>query len=151
MRVSLLLAALIVLATGASAAAQMGGADTLPTRAFPKPDRPVASIVSPIWHSEDERDAVKEVPQVIRLLGIEPGMTVADIGAGSGYYVTRLSPLLGPSGRLIAEDITPAYLRSLEATVRRLHLTNVTVTSGEPPHPAAAARAGPRDPDPYVP
>jgi hypothetical protein len=49
----------------ASIAAQPAGADTLPVRAF---------IVSPIWHGEDERDAAKEVPQAIRLLGIEPGM-----------------------------------------------------------------------------
>jgi predicted methyltransferase len=115
--------------------------DALPAKAFPKPDRPVASIVSPIWHSEDERDAAKEVPQAVRLLGIEPGMTVADIGAGSGYYVTRLSPLLGSSGRLIAEDITPAYLRLLEAKVRDLHLANVTIVKGEPADPKLPPRA----------
>jgi SAM-dependent methyltransferase len=125
----------------ASAAAQPASLDTLPAEAFPKPDRPVASIVSPIWHSEDERDAAKEVQQAARLLGIEPGMTVADIGAGSGYYVTRLSPLLGPSGRIIAEDVTPAYLHLLEAKVRDLHLTNVTVTSGEPADPKLPPRA----------
>jgi hypothetical protein len=43
-----------------------------PAEAFPKPERPVADIVNPIWH------------------GIKPGMTVADIGAGSGYYVVVL-------------------------------------------------------------
>ena len=127
--------AICLCAAMASAAAQPASADTLPPEAFPKPDRPVASIVSPIWHSEDQRDAAKEVPQAVRLLGIEPGMTVADIGAGNGYYVTRLSPLLGPTGRMFAEDITPAYLRLLEAKVRDLHLTNVTVTTGEPGDP----------------
>jgi hypothetical protein len=63
-----------------------------PAAAFPKPARPVAAIVSPIWHDEDERDAAGEPDQLIRLLGIKSGMTVADIGAGSGYYVVRLSP-----------------------------------------------------------
>jgi predicted methyltransferase len=120
---------------------QPAGAEALPAKAFPKPDRPVASIVSPIWHSEGERDAAKEVPQAVRLLGIERGMTVADIGAGSGYYVTRLSPLLGPSGRIIAEDVTPAYLHLLEAKVRDLHLTNVTVTTGEPGDPKLPPRS----------
>jgi predicted methyltransferase len=123
------------------AAAAPASTDTLPAKAFPRPDRPVASIVSPIWHSEDERDAAKEVPQAVRLLGIEPGMTVGDIGAGSGYYVTRLSPLLGSSGRLIAEDITPAYLRLLEAKVRDLHLTNVTIVKGEPADPKLPPRS----------
>jgi len=62
-----------------------------PAEAFPKPERPVADIVSPIWHGEKERDAAGEPRQLVRLLGIKPGMTVADIGAGSGYYVVRLA------------------------------------------------------------
>src|SRR5271169_6577739 len=64
-----------------------------PAAAFPKPDRPVADIVSPIWHSEKERDDAGEPRQLVRLLGVKPGMTIADIGAGSGYYVVRLAPI----------------------------------------------------------
>jgi hypothetical protein len=55
-----------------------------PAVAFPNPNRPLADIVSPIWHSEKERDRAGELGQVVRLLGIESGMTVADVGAGSG-------------------------------------------------------------------
>jgi predicted methyltransferase len=55
-----------------------------PAIAFPKPDRPVADIVSPIWHDEKERDNASEPTQLVRLLSIKSGMTVADIGAGSG-------------------------------------------------------------------
>src|SRR5271168_4544437 len=84
-----------------------------PAEAFPKPDRPVADIVSPIWRGEKERDAAGEPQQLVRLLGIKPGMTVADIGAGSGYYVARLAPIVGPNGRIIAEDVDPEYLRGL--------------------------------------
>jgi hypothetical protein len=73
-----------------------------PASAFPNPDRPVADIVSPIWHSEKERDVAGEPRQLVRLLGIKSRMTVADIGAGSGYYVVRLSPIVGPHGRIIA-------------------------------------------------
>jgi hypothetical protein len=51
-----------------------------PAGAFPKPDRPVADIVSPSWHNEKERDDAGEPRQVVRLLGIKSGMTVADIG-----------------------------------------------------------------------
>jgi predicted methyltransferase len=138
-----LAAAIFLLSSLAGAGAQTSDAK-IPAGAFPKPDRPVASIVSPIWHNEDERDAAKEVPQTVKLLGIEPGMTVADIGAGSGYYVTRLSPLLGSSGHLIAEDITPAYLRLLQAKVRDLHLSNVTVTAGEPDDPKLPPRSADR-------
>src|ERR1700745_1338511 len=84
-----------------------------PADAFPKPERPVADIISPIWHDEKERDAAGEPRQLVRLLGIKPGMTVADIGAGSGYYVVRLAPIVGSSGRIIAQDVRSDYLRSL--------------------------------------
>ena len=106
-----------------------------PARAFPKPDRPVADIVSPIWHDEKERDAAGEPEQLVRLLGIGPGMTVADVGAGSGYYVVRLSPIVGPDGRIFAEDVMPEYLRSLRKRVGDLGLHNVTISRGEPHDP----------------
>ena len=43
----------------------------VPAVAFPKPDRPVADIVSPIWHDEKERDDAGEPGQLVRLLGIK--------------------------------------------------------------------------------
>ncbi|CAA2157695.1 Ubiquinone/menaquinone biosynthesis C-methyltransferase UbiE [Methylobacterium brachiatum] len=100
-----------------------------PASAFPKPDRPVAEIVAPQWSSEAERDKAGEFDAVARGMSIAPGETVADIGAGSGYYVTRLSPRVGPGGKVLAEDVTPAYLASLERRVKGLD--NVTVVRGE--------------------
>lgn len=98
---------------------------------FPKPDRPVADIISPIWHSEKERDKAGEPDQIVRLLGIRPGMTVADIGAGSGYLTVRLSPVVGPRGRILAQDIEPSYLKGLVQRVKKLGLKNVTIGLGE--------------------
>jgi SAM-dependent methyltransferase len=106
-----------------------------PASAFPKPDRPVADIVSPIWHDEKERDNAGEPRQLVRLLGINSGMTIADIGAGSGYYVVRLSPIVGPHGRIIAEDVVPEYLQDLRSRVHDLGLQNVTISLGEPHDP----------------
>jgi SAM-dependent methyltransferase len=110
-----------------------------PRVAFPKPDRPVAGIVSPIWHDERERDDADEPGQLVRLLGIKSGMTVADIGAGSGYYVVRLSPIVGLNGRIIAQDVVPKYLRSLRKRVRDLGLKNVAISLGEPHDPRLPA------------
>jgi ubiquinone/menaquinone biosynthesis C-methylase UbiE len=62
-------------------------------------------------------------------------MTVADLGAGSGYYAVRLSPIVGSNGRIIAEDVVPEYLHGLRKRVRDLGLQNVTVTLGEPHDP----------------
>ena len=111
----------------------------VPAVAFPKPDRPVADIVSPIWHDEKERDDAGEPGQLVRLLGIKSGMAVADIGAGSGYYVVRLSPIVGSKGRIIAEDIVPKYLQSLRTRVRKLGLQNVVISLGEPHDPKLPA------------
>jgi SAM-dependent methyltransferase len=110
-----------------------------PAAAFPKPDRPVADIISPIWHDEKDRDAAGEPGQLVRLLGIKSGMTVADIGAGSGYYVVRLSPVVGASGRVIAEDVVPEYLQSLRNRVRDRGLQNVVISRGEAHDPRLPA------------
>jgi SAM-dependent methyltransferase len=106
-----------------------------PARIFPKPDRPVAEIISPIWATEKQRDAVDEAGQVARILNIGPGMVVADLGAGSGYHTTRMAKLVGPAGRIIAEDVMPLYLTGLQRRVDQLRLANVTVARGEPHDP----------------
>jgi predicted methyltransferase len=102
-----------------------------PASAFPKPDRPVADIIAPIWHSEKERDDADEPGQLVRLLGIRSSMTIADIGAGSGYLTVRFSPIVGPQGRIFAQDIQPSYLKDLGQRVKTLKLKNVTVSLGE--------------------
>ena len=127
-----------VLAISSSAQEFMADAGA-PAVAFPNPDRPVADIVSPIWHDEKERDAAGEPSQLVHLLGIKSGMTVKDIGAGSGYYVVRLSPIVGPHGRVIAEDVVPEYLRGLRRRVRTLRLQNVAISLGEPHDPRLPA------------
>lgn len=129
------------LALSGSFAAALSPAPGLPAAAFPAPDRPVAEIVSSQRASERERDAADEVGTVARLLGIEPGQVVADIGAGSGYYVVRLARIVGPEGRVFAEDVTPEYLKELEARVRRERLDNVAVVRGEPHDPKLPPRS----------
>ena len=73
--------------------------------------------------------------QLARFMGLKQGMTVADIGAGSGYHTVRLSRLLGPSGRVIAQDVTPNYLADLAKRADRLNLRNVRFALGEPHDP----------------
>lgn len=102
-----------------------------PASQFPKPDRPVADIIAPLWHSEKERDAAGEPGELVRLLGIRPGMTIADIGAGSGYLTVRLSPIVGPRGRIFAQDIETSYLKDLGKRLKSLDLKNVSVSLGE--------------------
>jgi predicted methyltransferase len=134
---SVLIAAFAISASAQDATTQAGA----PAGVFPKPDRPVADIISPIWHDEIERDKAAEPQQLVRLLDIKPGMTVADIGAGSGYYVVRLSPIVGTSGRVIAEDVVPDYLDNLRRRVRGLGLQNVDIVRGEAHDPKLPAQS----------
>lgn len=106
---------------------------------FPPPYRPVSSIVSSSFSNEDARDALGEAETVMNLAGISPGMSVADIGAGDGYYTIRLSPLVGPKGRVLAEDIIPGTRDKLARRVERERLDNVSVRLGEPNDPKLPA------------
>jgi len=71
-----------------------------------------------------------EVPELARLFELQPGMTVADVGAGFGAWTVRFSRLVGPSGRVYATDIGTAQLAALRDAVKRDGLTNVTVLEG---------------------
>ena len=102
---------------------------------FPQADREVAPIVSDSFSTEDARDRVGEAEEVIRLAGVAPGMSVADIGAGEGYYTVRLAPVVGPRGRVLAEDIVPETETRLVQRVHRDSLDNVAVKLGEPDDP----------------
>jgi len=110
-----------------------------PANAFPSPRRPVAPIVSPIRSSEEHRDSLNEAGQIHRLLGIKPGMTVGDLGAGSGYHTVRLSPVVGATGSVIAEDVTRDYLVELKRRTERLGLTNIKFALGESHDPRLPA------------
>ncbi len=68
-----------------------------------------------------------EVPQLVELLELKPGMTVADVGAGFGAWTMRFSRFIGPNGRVYATDIGAPQLAALRDAVQREKLTNVTV------------------------
>jgi predicted methyltransferase len=129
-----------VLAFGAMAVAPLGPQGE-PAAAFPKPDRPVADIVSPIWDSRTDRDAAREVSQIAARLDLKPGMSVVDIGAGSGYDTVRLSAVVGATGRVVGEDIMAGYLQTLQDSVREQHLSNVSIDLGEAHDPRLRPRS----------
>ena len=111
-----------------------------PAGAFPAPQRPVAQIVSSSRRfTEEHRDALNESGQITTLLNLNAGMTIGDIGAGSGYHTVRLSPIVGASGWVIAQDVTPDYLVELAKRTARLKLTNVKFALGEPHDPRLPA------------
>ena len=114
-------------------------ADTASPGAFPAADRPVATIVSPRWSTEDARDRKNEAGEVMDKAGIGPGMTVADIGAGEGYYTIRLAQRVGKQGRVLAEDIVAETRDALALRVTRERLATVSVRLGLPADPRLPA------------
>ena len=137
MTLALALASVLAAASLAPAAAQIGplGPPGLPASRFPAPDRLVAPIISDRWANEDQRERAGESQRVMDFLHIRPGMVVADIGAGNGYYAVRLSRRVGPTGRVLAQDVVPAYLAELQQRVVQQGLANVTVGLGDPHDP----------------
>jgi protein-L-isoaspartate O-methyltransferase len=102
---------------------------------FPAAHRDVAPIVGTTFSTEDARDRAGEAGEVMQLAGVKPGMSVADVGAGQGYYTVRLARVVGPKGRVLAEDIMPGVRDSLTERVQRESLDNVAVKLGTPDNP----------------
>ncbi len=108
-------------------------------QAFPAPDRPVAAVVSNQFSNEDDRDERGEAKVVMDLADIRPGMTVADIGAGEGYYTVRLAERVGADGRVLAQDISREALDRLGRRVERERLENISIKLGDIDNPQLPA------------
>ncbi len=98
---------------------------------FPLPDRPVSTITSNQFSNEDARDDRGEAQKVMDLANIGEGMTVADIGAGEGYYTVRLAERVGEAGRVLAQDIDRDALERLGRRVEKERLENISIKLGE--------------------
>ena len=111
------------------------------TAPFPPVDRPVAPIITPAYSTEKARDEHGEANRVMDRLGVKPGMRVADVGAGDGYYTVRFAKRLEPGGTVYAEDVMKTYLDHLGERLAREGVTGVTLVHGEPANPRLPARS----------
>jgi predicted methyltransferase len=71
-----------------------------------------------------------ETGQLIEALAVQPGMTVADVGAGDGEWTERLAERVGPTGRVIATEVDAAKVDEIGRRVDRSGLKNVTIVQG---------------------
>lgn len=108
-------------------------------REFPRADRAVSRTSSNAFSTEVQRDRVNEAHTVMDLAGIAEGASVADIGAGEGYYTVRLAKRVGKKGRVLAQDIDRAALARLGARAEAQRLDNVSIKPGEPDDPRLPA------------
>lgn len=108
---------------------------------FPHAERPVAPADSTRFSDEASRDKLNEAGDVMDRSGVEPGMTVADIGAGDGYYTVRLAARVGEKGRVLAQDIQPKVIERLADRVSRERLDNVSIKLGAVDDPRLPANS----------
>ena len=134
-------AGLRALAAAGVAALWAVGAPGAQTTPFPRADRPVAPIVTSAYSTEAVRDEHGEAERVLNRLGVKPGMRVADVGAGDGYYTVRLAKRLGPGGTIYAEDVTGSYLDRLGERLAREGIAGVTLVHGTPVDPRLPERS----------
>ncbi len=73
-----------------------------------------------------------EIDRVMDLLHITPGKSVADIGAGSGWFTVRAARRVGPRGTVFAEDINPDAIRFIDHRIATEHLPNIRTILGTP-------------------
>jgi predicted methyltransferase len=79
---------------------------------------------------QEREQAAREVPQLAELLGLKPGMIVADVGAGGGAVSVVMAKWLGPAGRVYATDIGAQQLAEIRAYVAQDAVSNVVVLEG---------------------
>jgi ubiquinone/menaquinone biosynthesis C-methylase UbiE len=77
------------------------------------------------WLERTDRDATEQPDKVIEALKIPRDATVADVGAGTGYFSLRIAKRLGPEGRVLATDVQPEMIRQLTANAKKAGLRNV--------------------------
>jgi predicted methyltransferase len=83
-----------------------------------------------------DRDAYQRPDQIMDALLIGEGSTVADVGAGGGWFTVRLARQVGPNGRVYAEDIQTEMIQAIERRVRREGLeSRVKTVLGTPTDP----------------
>lgn len=84
---------------------------------------------------DPERDSWQHPQQVLQFLGISEGQTVADVGAGTGYFTVLMAQLVGESGKVYAVDVEPALVKHLEERTAKAGLFQVVPVLAEPDDP----------------
>lgn len=85
------------------------------------------------------RDQRLQINRVMDILGIKPGKTVADIGAGSGWFTVRAAKRVAADGLVYAIDINPEATRYIGERAQKEHLQNIKTILSQPDDPLLPA------------
>ena len=83
----------------------------------------------------EDRDSWQQPEKVLDALGVKPGMTIGEVGAGNGYFTFKMAQRVGPTGLIYANDIDQAALRSIEAGAKRRKIEQIVTIRGEVDNP----------------
>ena len=81
------------------------------------------------------RDQRLQIDRVMDMLGIKPGKTVADVGAGSGWFTVRAAKRVAGNGLVYAVDINPEATRYIGERAQKEHLQNIKTIQSQPDNP----------------
>ncbi len=90
------------------------------------------------WLEREEREREERGSLLLRELALAPGMHVADIGAGTGYYARRIAPRVGPKGKVYAVDVQPQMVAMLRKQAARPGFGNLVPVLGGVKDPGLA-------------
>ena len=123
-----LLASYFVLSPPLSAQDDTAGDQSLP----PPRMRYMGRLIAPTMHYTGARWLIRESRQreedcktLLSQLGLQPGMTVCDMGTGNGFYAIRMARMVGRDGRILAVDIQPEMLELLKTRANKARITNI--------------------------
>lgn len=91
------------------------------------------------WLVRESRQREEDCRMMLDALGVEPGQTVCDMGAGNGFYTLELARMVGPEGLVYAVDIQPEMLRMLSRRAAQEGLENIRLILGSPIDPRLPA------------
>jgi ubiquinone/menaquinone biosynthesis C-methylase UbiE len=97
------------------------------------------AVAAGIRAQEANRDEWQKVDAIFEALGVRPGATIADVGAGDGFFTARLAKKVGDDGRVYAVDVSDSALGRLRRRVEKDALANVTVVEGAEDDPKLPA------------
>ena len=83
----------------------------------------------------NKRDEWQQPEKILDTIGIKPGMVVADIGAGEGFFTFRLAKRVGPEGKIYANEIDEERLKVIKDRMQKEDIENIVTVLGKEDDP----------------